>query len=201
MLKLGLIQLGLDLDPSACQKLIAYAALVMKWNQTFNLTGAVGVDEFIKDHILDCLAARQYLSGPRVLDVGSGAGLPGIPLAIVTPAVHYELIESRGKRCRFLVQAKIELELSNVEVVQVRVEEHAPSVPFDIITCRAFASLSQFFEATRRLHHRRCRLVALKAAVDQREFQALDDIRVSYRTIALDVPERAGRQVVILECH
>ena len=144
-LEQGLRDLALGVPANAQQKLLHYLHLIVKWNKHFNLSGITAIQEMVPLHLLDSLAISPYLEGERILDIGSGAGLPGIPLAIANPDKNFVLLDSNGKKTRFLFQVKVALELSNVEIVDARVDEYlstADTGEFSLITCRAFSSLS-----------------------------------------------------------
>ena len=144
-LEQGLRDLALGVPANAQQKLLHYLHLIVKWNKHFNLSGITAIQEMVPLHLLDSLAISPYLEGERILDIGSGAGLPGIPLAIANPDKSFVLLDSNGKKTRFLFQVKVALELSNVEIVDARVDEYlstADTGEFSLITCRAFSSLS-----------------------------------------------------------
>jgi 16S rRNA (guanine527-N7)-methyltransferase len=134
--------LGLDLDESQCAKMTAHLDLLDDWNTRMNLTAIRERPAQVTKHVLDSLAVVPWLSGAkRVADVGSGAGFPGIPLAIALPGVHFALVESIGKKCRFLEHVRDELGLTNVEVVQSRAETCKPEVRFDVVLARAVGPL------------------------------------------------------------
>lgn len=143
-LALGSAELALNLPSGAHEKLLAHLDLVEKWNRVYNLTAVRERERMIVQHVLDSLAIVPYLSGSRIADVGSGAGFPGIPLAIALPAASVVLYESSHKKATFLKQAVMELALANVTVEAERVER-APAVePFDVIVSRAFSDLGEF---------------------------------------------------------
>lgn len=140
----GLVQLQLELPEAVCEQLLAYLRLIAKWNRSYNLTAVRDETRMLTHHLLDSLSVLPHIKGPRVLDVGSGPGLPGLPLAIARPDWKVTLLDANHKKATFLRQAVIELELNNVEVVCERVESwHAPA-PFDTVISRAFAELSEF---------------------------------------------------------
>lgn len=142
-LLIGAKVLGVELDERATDKLMAYIALLAKWNKVYNLTAIDDPQSMVSHHLLDCLAIVPYIYGNRVLDIGSGAGLPGIPLAIIYPNKKFVLLDSNGKKTRFLTQVVTELELDNVEVANTRVEKYSTVDLFDTITARAFSSIGQ----------------------------------------------------------
>jgi 16S rRNA (guanine527-N7)-methyltransferase len=151
----GLGELELALPAGARERLLAYLALLVKWNRTYNLTAIRDPLAMVAHHLLDSLAVLPHLPLPvergRLVDAGSGAGLPGIPLAMARPQWRVVLAESSQKKAAFLRQAAIELELNNVEVHEGRVEAWRPSVLFDAVISRAFAALAEFISVCRHL--------------------------------------------------
>jgi 16S rRNA (guanine527-N7)-methyltransferase len=140
----GLEVLGLTLPPGIQVHLLKFLALIQKWNQVHNLTSVRSPETMLVRHLLDSLAILPHITGPRIADVGSGAGLPGIPLALAQPEWHIALIESNHKKAIFLEQVRIELKLKNVEVVDKRVENFHPEHEFDTVISRAFSDLADF---------------------------------------------------------
>ena len=143
-LQQGLAQMGIALPSAAQEKLLAYAALLYKWNKTFSLTAMREEEKAVSHHLLDSLAILPFVAGGNLLDVGSGGGMPGIPLAIACPELQVTLLDSNSKKTAFLRQAAIELGLSNVAVHCGRVEQYDPPIRFAAITSRAFAELADF---------------------------------------------------------
>src|SRR5512135_1267886 len=140
----GVAALGLALPEGAEARLLAYLALLDKWNRVYNLTAVRDAGRMVSHHLLDSLAAVPFFVGETALDVGSGGGLPGIPLAIARPGLRVTLIDSIAKKTAFLLQVKAELGLSNLDVVTGRVEDYRPVARFDVITSRAFSDLKEF---------------------------------------------------------
>ena len=136
-----LAKAGISLTDQQKQQLLGYVGLLDKWNKAYNLTSVRDPKEMLVRHILDSIVVNPFLKGDRFIDVGTGPGLPGIPLAIVRPDSHFTLLDSLGKRVRFLRQVQHELKLTNIEPVQSRVEEFPAEPPFDGVISRAFASL------------------------------------------------------------
>jgi len=136
------------MDAHQAQQLEEYLNLLQRWNKVYNLTAVRDPAQMSTLHIADSLSVAQYLQGASCLDVGSGAGLPGIPLAITQPERHFTLLDTNGKKTRFMQQAVLELGLKNVQVVQTRVESWQPAAPFDAVISRAFASLHDFVTFT-----------------------------------------------------
>lgn len=147
----GMKVLGIDLPADVQERLLAYAAFLEKWNRTYSLTALRDPKLAVSHHLLDSLAILPYVSVSTLLDVGSGGGQPGIPLAIARPELAVTLLDSNSKKTAFLQQAVIELGLKNVQVVTARVEEFKPAAPFAAITSRAFAELADFVGLTRHL--------------------------------------------------
>ena len=147
----GLQQMGTSLDAAQQGRLVAYLALLQKWNRVFNLTAVRDPAQMVSRQLLDSLSILPWVKGPRVLDVGTGAGLPGIPLAIALPELVFTLLDANGKKTRFVQQAAAELGLGNVRVVNGRIEALQDAEGFDVITSRAFASLADFLSSTAHL--------------------------------------------------
>ena len=171
-LEFGLKQMGLHYSVEAQQKLVHYIQLIARWNKTFNLTAIRDVEEMVSKHLLDSLVVQPYIEGSIILDVGSGAGLPGIPFAITSPDKHFVLIDSNGKKTRFLTQAKIDLKLDNVEVINQRVEEYQPvhhglRIYFDVITARAYASTDDILSSTSHLQTEDTLILVMQGKLDE----------------------------------
>ena len=153
ILSKGLRQLNLaqSLDEKQQSSLIKYVELLDKWNKTYNLTAVRKPEQMVTRHLLDSLSICPYIRGKHILDVGTGAGLPGIPLAIVFPEKHFTLLDSNNKKTRFVIQAVSELELPNVDVVQSRVENFQFPELFDTITTRAYSAIGEMVKQTSHL--------------------------------------------------
>jgi 16S rRNA (guanine527-N7)-methyltransferase len=153
LLSKGLRQLKLaqPLSDKQQSRLMEYVELLNKWNKTYNLTAVRRPEQMVTRHLFDSLSICPYVRGKRVLDVGTGAGLPGIPLAIVFPEQQFTLLDSNSKKTRFVLQAVSELELSNVDVVQSRVEEFQSAELFDVIISRAYSSIGDMVKQTSHL--------------------------------------------------
>jgi 16S rRNA (guanine527-N7)-methyltransferase len=149
--KRGLIALGLTLERDIQQRLLDYIALIEKWNRVYNLTAIREPEKMVSHHLLDSLAVSPHLHAKRLLDVGSGAGLPGIPLALAKPDTQVTLLDSNHKKAAFLNQAVIELKLKNAEVCSERVESWQSQNRFDVIISRAFSEMDEFVRVTRHL--------------------------------------------------
>lgn len=178
-LRTGLAQLPLaDLDAGQVSRLLAYLDLLEQWNRAYNLTAVRQRADMVTRHLLDSLAVLPWIPGGRLLDAGSGAGLPGVPLAIARPDLDVTLLDSAGKKIRFLEHVRRELGLRNATPVQARLEDWAPagpnSAPFDAIISRAFASLAAFAAAARHLAGA-ARLLAMKGRYPAAELAELPD--------------------------
>ena len=151
LLKSGIISLDLDNHEYLYTKLLMYIDLLIKWNKTYNLTSLIKKEDIITTHLLDCLSVVKKIDGQRILDVGSGAGLPGLMIALARPTTHLCLIDKVAKKTSFMKQAALELELSNVEVIHGRVEDLRVKNPFDTIVSRAFSEVEKFISLTQHL--------------------------------------------------
>ena len=196
----GIAALGLSLPEDAEAKLSAYLALLDKWNHVYNLTAVRETERMVSHHLLDSLAIVSHMETGRVLDVGSGGGLPGIPLAIARPDLQVTLIDSIAKKTAFLLQAKAELGLDNVSVVTGRVETHQDEMGFDTITSRAFSDLKEFVTLTRHLLAPGGRWLAMKGLYPHEEIAALPDWVSVSANYVLSIPYLdATRHLIILE--
>lgn len=184
----GIAALGLALDAAQQERLLAYLALLLKWNKAYNLTAVRDPLEMVTKHLLDSLALLPHLQDGRLLDVGSGAGLPGIPLAIAAPQREVTLLDANSKKTRFLLQAKGELGLYNLSVVHSRVEQYRPERLFDTVTARAFASLAELYQGTAHLLAPGGCLLAMKGEYPAQELAALPQGVVVREVIAVTVP-------------
>ena len=165
----GARQLGIELTPGQAAKLIAHLDLMDEWGERMNLTAIRERDQQLTKHVLDSLSVVPHLRGRRIADVGSGAGFPGIPLAIVRPEAQFALIESTGKKCRFLEHVRDTLELANVEVVQARAEAWKPSVRYDTVLARAVGPVADLVRNAGALVAGNGRLLAMKGRFPEEE--------------------------------
>jgi 16S rRNA (guanine527-N7)-methyltransferase len=165
----GARALGIELSDEQAGKLVAHLDLLDDWNQRMNLTAIRDRAQQLTKHLLDSLSVRPYLRGSRVADVGSGAGFPGIPLAIVLPDVHFALIESTGKKCRFLEHVRDTLALTNVEVVQARAEAFKPTARFETVLARAVGPVADLVRVAGPLVAGGGRLLAMKGRFPEDE--------------------------------
>jgi len=199
----GIATLGLALNATQRAALTAYLALLSKWNKTYNLTAIREPQRMITHHLLDALAVVPHLPatpGLRILDVGSGGGVPGIPLAIARPDAHVVMIDSNHKKAAFLVQAAIELKLPNIESHAVRVEDFAPALPFDIVISRAFSDLGAFATVAARHLAPRGQMFAMKGVHPDEELASLSPQFTVLAKPLLAVPGLdAARHLVIMQ--
>lgn len=169
----GIAQAGLPVDAQTQQQLLAYLALMQKWNKVHNLTAVREADEMVTLHLLDSLVILPFIDGNTLLDVGSGAGLPGIPLAICNPNLKVTVIDSNNKKVSFMRQAKAELGINNLEVLGGRVEEIAANRKFDIVISRAFSDLDLFISLTHQLCDEQGKWLAMKGVYPEAELAEL----------------------------
>jgi len=182
----GLATLGVQ--PALAEPLLAYRDLLARWNRVYNLSAVRDPAAMIPRHLLDSLVVQPWLPAGPLLDVGTGPGLPGIPLALAEPDRPVTLLESNGKKTRFLAQAVLELGLSNVEVVQSRLEDYAPSERFAGVICRAFSEAGRFWQGVRHLLAPGAPALAMKGRRQDSELAGLEQAGVSCRWQTLDVP-------------
>lgn len=164
---------ALTLSPPAQQQLMHYLALLQKWNSAFNLTAITDPNEMVYLHLIDSLVISPFLHGKRMLDVGSGAGLPGIPLAIMHPEHHWIVLDKNGKKTRFMTQVIAELGLKNVEAAHSRCETFQPALGFDSIVSRAFGTIPMFTETTEHLLNPDGNWIAMKGKYPTEELAEL----------------------------
>lgn len=196
----GLEKLGLPASPGVQKKLLGYVALIAKWNRVYNLTAVRDPVEMIGVHILDSLAVLPHVEGTTLLDVGSGAGLPGIPLAIARPDLEVTLLDSNQKKTSFQQQAAIELGLTNVRAVNARVESWEPPQRFDVVISRAFAEIADFVSAAARLVADDGIIAAMKGTYPNEELDRMPPAYRARAVVPLAVPGVAAeRHLVLIE--
>lgn len=184
----GCRTLQLAVDINAVAGLAQYVALLEKWNQVYNLTAVRDPQQMVLRHILDSLAVLPYLTSGCLLDVGSGAGLPGIPLAIARPTLAVTLLDSNAKKIRFVRQVAAELGLSNVEAVQARMQEYQPGRAFDMVISRAVASLDELYRQSQHLLAPGGRMLFMKGALPEAEITTFAAGRETLHCERLQVP-------------
>lgn len=191
-----LAEAGISLSDHQQQQLVAYVELLHKWNKAYNLTSVRDPNEMLVRHILDSIIVAPHLKGERFIDVGTGPGLPGIPLSVVLPEVQFTLLDSLGKRVRFLRQVQHELKLENVIPVQSRVEEFAEG-PFDGVISRAFASLTDMVNWCHHLPGNNGRFYALKGVLPEDEIAQLPAQFTVENIVKLQVPQLDGERHLV----
>lgn len=184
----GITALGLKVPADAQQRMLDYLALVAKWNKAYNLTAVREQEKMLTHHLLDSLAVLPHVRGPRVLDVGTGAGLPGIPLALARPEWQFTLLDSSHKKTTFLRQAIIELKLGNVDIACARVEVWPAPQPFNTVVSRAFSELSEFIVLAGRLCAKDGVMIAMKGVYPHDELAQVPGNFRLRSVVALQVP-------------
>ncbi|EFT8763693.1 16S rRNA (guanine(527)-N(7))-methyltransferase RsmG [Salmonella enterica subsp. enterica serovar Derby] len=193
---------GISLTDHQKTLLVAYVDMLHKWNKAYNLTSVRDPNEMLVRHILDSIVVAPYLQEQRFIDVGTGPGLPGIPLAIVLPDAHFTLLDSLGKRVRFLRQVQHELKLENITPVQSRVEAYPSEPAFDGVISRAFASLNDMVSWCHHLPGEKGRFYALKGQLPGDEIASLPDNFSVESVEKLRVPQLEGeRHLVIIKSN
>ena len=194
LLSSGIERLKLDATEAQQNLLLAFVDLIQKWNKAYNLTAIRERDEMLRLHILDSLAILPYVSGQRIIDVGTGAGLPGIPLAILMPAVQFTLLDSNAKKTRFVQQVVLELKLSNVEVVHSRAESLGRAGEYDAVLSRAFARLDDIMNLTEYLLRPEGVLIAMKGQVPEAELKKINRI---FTVNSIELPDVEAERCVL----
>ncbi|MCR8921977.1 16S rRNA (guanine(527)-N(7))-methyltransferase RsmG [Dasania sp. GY-MA-18] len=198
ILAAGAEALGLTLDEKVMAQLLAYHQLLIKWNKAYNLTAIRDPLEMVSRHLLDSLSIATLIRGQRFIDVGTGGGLPGIVLAILYPERSFDLLDSNGKKTRFLFQVKTELKLANVAVHHCRVESHHPEQLYDGVLSRAFATLEDMVQGSQQLLADDGRFYAMKGVYPTEELSA---VQKTYKVDAchpLDVPHSDGQRHLVV---
>jgi len=193
--------LGQDLPPESIDKLTRLLAELTRWNKRINLTAIRDPGAMVSGHILDSLAVRPMLSGHRVLDIGTGAGFPGLPLAIAEPGIEFRLLDSNGRKISFVRHVIGELGLSNAVAIKLRAEDYAPAERFDTVIARALASIPRLLELAGHLIREDGVLLALKGKHPAEELEPMEDLSGwKYVVTDLTVPglESHARHVVCL---
>jgi 16S rRNA (guanine527-N7)-methyltransferase len=198
-LQQGLSTLALEINAFQLDALLNYIQLMVKWNQAYNLTAVRDPLDMVTIHLLDSLAVLPHIEAPRIADIGTGAGLPGIPLAICLPDQHFVLVDSNAKKTRFVRQVVLELKLKNVEVVHSRVELFKTDTLFSTVITRAFAGMADIIKLTEHLLAEGGVLLAMKG---QRPEQELADLKAAYSVIPINAPGiDAERCLIRVEKH
>ncbi len=197
----GAAQLGIKLSAAQQDALLHYLAMLVKWNRVYALISRRDGDDWLARHLLDSLAVLPYINGSRAIDVGSGAGLPGIPLAVMCPDVAFTLLDSNRKKTRFMTQAVIELGLHNVTVVDQRVEKFHPETGFDCVISRAFATLADMLAVAGHLAAAGGRFLAMKGVFPEAELAQLPPGYRAEAVHALAIPFQQGERHLAVVVH
>ena len=202
-LQQGCELLGLDVKIQSLEQLVEHIRLMQHWNRRLNLTAITSADEMVVQHILDSLVVHSFIHGDRILDIGTGGGFPGIPLAVLFPEKRVTLLDSRGKRIEFLRHVGSRLKLKNIALANCRVEDFIDADGLDTLVCRAFSSLADMLKWTKRLQSAGTRLIAMKGKHPAEELEQLQSIDTSLMKISVEqikVPFLSGeRHVVIID--
>lgn len=193
----GAQQMGIALSENQAEQLLAYMALLNKWNKAYNLTAVRDPDEMVSRHLLDSLSVLPQVGTGRWLDVGSGGGMPGVILAIMLPETEFTLLDSNGKKTRFVFQAITALQLGNVNVAHTRIENYQSSGQIAIVVSRAFASLADFASGCEHLCHPQTRLLAMKGVYPDAEIAELSAGWQVVHSELLEVPDTDGQRHLI----
>ena len=188
----GLLQLHLSLSETQQIKLLDYLTLLQKWNRAYNLTAITALDKMISYHLLDSLSIAPYLTGDYLVDVGSGAGLPGIPLAVFYPEKSFTLIDSVGKKTRFMQHAVRALDLANVTVVQSRAESYQPEKPFDTMVRGGVGPVALLVDIATHLLHANGKLLLMRADASE------ESLAASHEVFTLSVPGIEGKRSLMV---
>ena len=192
----GSVALGLELSSLVLQRLMQYLDLLVRWNKIHNLTAVRDRDDMVTLHLLDSLALLPYINAQRLLDVGSGGGLPGIPIALTHPEIQVTVLDSSQKKTTFLRQVKLDMGLDNLEIVCSRVEDYKPENPYELIVSRAFSDLKLFIKLTHHLLTPQAAWLAMKGVYPRDEIAALNNIAVDVR--AINVPGLDAQRHLVL---
>ncbi len=195
----GLDALDVSYGEQAVNNLVSYMHLLAEWNKTHNLTAVDDIGEMLSVHIFDCASIVPYIKGSSLLDVGSGAGLPGMVLAILSPALEVTSVETRGKKAQFQMFAANKLGLKNFKVENVRIEDFEPKEKFAMVTSRAFSSLENFVTGSKHTIASNGRWLAMKGQIPKDEMKVIKKMGLKSDTFALKVPELdAQRNLIVI---
>lgn len=192
-----LTQIDFQISDKQASQLVQLVELLAKWNKAYNLTSVREPSQMLIKHIMDSIVVSPHLQGERLIDVGTGPGLPGLPLAILNPNKQFVLLDSLGKRLRFIRQVILSLGLKNVEIVQSRVEEYQPEEGFDCVLSRAFASLEDMLSWCIHLPKQSGHFLALKGQFPEQEVKELDANFEFIESIPLFVPELDAERCLV----
>ncbi|MBT2970160.1 MAG: 16S rRNA (guanine(527)-N(7))-methyltransferase RsmG [Candidatus Thiodiazotropha sp. (ex Ctena orbiculata)] len=192
----GAGEMGLVIDSRQQSLLIGFLSLLVKWNRAYNLTAVRDPLQMVGRHLLDSLVLLPHLRPGECLDIGTGAGLPGIPLAIMRPDIRFVLLDGNSKKIRFVRQVKLELGLENIDPVHARIEAFHPDRPFSLLVARAFSSLPRLVALSEGLQDQSAEILAMKGSVPEQEIAQLG-ARFSCDVVPLKVPFEAGERCLV----
>ena len=193
----GVVSLGLEATAQAVESSLSHLLLLKRWLRVYNLSNIKSLEEMVVKHLLDSISAVPFVTGQRVIDVGSGAGFPGIPMAIFLPETMFYLMDGNGKKIRFLVESKSRLQLENVEIINSRLEDHTPNLPYDMVVCRAFGSLEKIILGCSRLVGSAGKLIAMKGDMTKDELFKARQLCADLTINRLKVPDlNSSRNIV-----
>lgn len=193
----AIVSLDVDVTEQQKDQLINFVLLIHKWNKAYNLTSVRDPQQMLIKHIIDSIVVAPYLTKSRYIDVGTGPGLPGIPLSIMHPDKHFVLLDSLGKRVRFMKQAGFEMGLTNIEPVQSRVEQYQSDLPLDGVLSRAFASIKDMLHWCQHLVDSKGEFLALKGQYPEQEIALLPEGFEVVESVELDIPALDGDRHLI----
>lgn len=193
----GIAALSLDCSEQQLLSLLAYIDLLKKWNSTYNLLGGNETQTLVSRHILDSLSISSYLEGTLFADIGAGAGLPGIPLAILNRNKHFILVDSNGKKTRFMFQVKLQLGIENISVENCRIEHYQSKQQIDMVMCRAVSTLADALTMLQPNFSNKCKLLAMKGHYPEDEITNLPDGFVVTKATKLNIPGNESQRHVI----
>jgi 16S rRNA (guanine527-N7)-methyltransferase len=196
-LQRGISSLSLHCNEEMLSSLLGYIDLLKKWNSAYNLLGSNELPLLVSRHILDSLSVAPYMEGNLIADIGAGAGLPGIPLAILNPEKQFVLIDSNGKKTRFMFQAKIQLGLDNITIENCRLEHYQSIQQIDMVMCRAFSTLADALTMLQPIFSEQCKLLAMKGHYPEDEIARLPDGFELSKSIKLNVPGSESQRHLI----
>jgi 16S rRNA (guanine527-N7)-methyltransferase len=201
LLRKGLEAMALVVNDVTVADLLAFLQLLEKWNRAYNLTAVRKLDEMVPRHLLDSLSVLPHLHGGRIIDVGTGGGLPGVPLALLCPDREFVLLDSNSKKTRFVNQVVIELGLKNVTVVHSRAGSYQPEKLFDTVISRAFSSLEEMLQHAGNLCSQDGLLLAMKGSYPEQELQQIPPAYAVKEVVAVQVPGLDAQRHLVLMTH
>ena len=192
----GLYGYGIEATRHQINQSIDFLSILQKWNKSFNLVSTQDVSEMLNRHLLDSLSINSYLRGKNIIDVGSGAGFPGIPLAIFNPGKHFTLIDGNGKRTRFLFQVKLTLDLSSIQIRNCRVEHYQTDRQIDMVVTRAVSGIDELVDKICHFVSKDCRILFMKGMASKEDISSLPQ---DFEVVNVDELKILGRTRHVIE--